>query len=253
MRQPRRDLSSEFVHITQRGLGRRIIFEEDADRRRYLAMLKNKAEDCGVSILAWTLMENHVHLLVKAPSAALSRMMQRVGAGYAQYFNGRHGHVGKVFQNRFSSEAIETDDHLLAAIRYIHRNAETAGVASASVYPWSSYCEIAGKSVDLEGEGLCDVAAVCEIFGGVDEFKRFHAMADEQDGFAWIDGYRPRMSDDEAREIAQRCCGTTFADRIVSMPKVDRDKALRLLKDHGLSIRQIERLTGVGRGPISRA
>lgn len=253
MRQPRRDLPSEFVHITQRGLGRRIIFEEDADRRRYLSTLKNKAQDCNVSILAWTLMENHVHLLVKAPPAALSRMMQCVGIGYAQYFNGRHGHVGKVFQNRFSSEAIETDAHLLAAIRYIHRNAETAGIASTSAYPWSSYREVVGKSADLEGEGLCDVAAVREIFGGVGEFERFHAMTDEEDGFAWIGGYRPRMSDDEAREVAQRCFGVAFADRIAGMPKVDRDKALRLLKDYGLSIRQIERLTGVGRGPITKA
>lgn len=161
MRKPRHTLSSEFIHVTQRGLGRRIIFEEDCDRRRYLATLKNKAGECDVSILAWALMENHEHFLVKADHAALSRLMQRVGVSYAQYFNGRHGHVGKVFQNRFSSEAIETDAHLLSAIRYIHRNAEAAGVMDTATYPWSSYREIVGEDAELEGAGICAAYRAC--------------------------------------------------------------------------------------------
>ncbi len=135
MRQRRYELSSNFIHVTQRGLGRRALFEDDVDKRRYLDTLKRMMSEYDASILAWTLMTNHVHLLMKTTSATLSRLMQRVGISYAQYFNGRHGHVGKVFQNRFSSKAIEIEDHLLATIRYIHRNAETAQRASTPDYP----------------------------------------------------------------------------------------------------------------------
>lgn len=253
MRQPRRDFPSEHVHVTQRGLGRRIIFEDDADRRRYLATLQEKAADYDVSILAWVLMENHIHLLMRIGPDQLSRLMQRVGVSYAQYFNGRHGHVGKLFQNRFSSEPVESDAHLLMAIRYIHRNAEAAGQGAAPEYPWSSYREIAGDSSGLEGEGICDAAATREVFGGTEEFVRFHGVQSERDELVRIDAYRPRMGDDEAQGVARRRFGQGFADRIAAMPKAERDKALRLLKDLGLSIRQIERLTGIGRGPIARA
>ena len=253
MRQLRCELSSDFVHVTQRGLGRRALFEDDVDKRRYLDTLKRMMGEYDASILAWTLMTNHVHLLMKTTPATLSRFMQRVGISYAQYFNGRHGHVGKVFQNRFSSQPIETSDHLLATIRYIHRNAERAQIASTPDYLWSSYREIAGGNRVLEGEGLCDVAAACDLFGSMDNFIRFHQLINEQDGFARIDGYRPRICDSDARAIAQRYFGAEFSDYIVGLPKKERDKALHLLKDIGLSIRQIERLTGIGRGIITKA
>lgn len=253
MRPLRHDLSSEYVHVTQRGLGRRLIFEDDTDRRFFLKTLKEKSTDSYVFILAWCLMENHVHLLVKARQADLSKMMQRLGTSYAQYFNGRHGHVGKVFQNRFSSQAVEADAHLLTAIRYIHRNAEDAGTTAPQDYPWSSYREIIGENVDVEGLGLCDVATTIGLFGSIEEFKRFHEVEDEWDGFARIDTYRPRLSDDDAREIAIKHYGVNFSDHLASLPKKERDDALRLLKDLGISIRQLERLTGIGRGPIAKA
>ena len=253
MRQIRRDLPSEFVHVTQRGLGRRLIFEDDSDRRHYLSTLKSKSESSVVQILAWTLMPNHVHLLIRSSSDALSKFMQCIGISYAQYFNGRHGHVGKVFQNRYSSEAIEADSHLLSAIRYIHRNAEEAGILDLKSYPWSSYRELSGKTDNLEGRGICNTAITLKLFGGIGEFKSFHDEANERDGFITIGSYKARISDDEARSIAVQKYGDSFSDRISTMSKTERDKALRTLKDLGLSIRQLERLTGIGRGPITRA
>ena len=253
MRKLRSELPPGYIHVTQRGLGRRLIFEDDHDKRRYLAMLRDKLEHSGVSVLVWTLMPNHVHLLVRAQPAELSKLMQRLGTSYAQYFNGRHGHVGKVFQNRFSSEPVETEAHMLVAIRYIHRNAEVARIATMRDYPWSSYREILGKRVALEGEGICDASKALEFFGSMEEFSRFHAMENEVDGFARVDGYRPRLSDSDAYAIVSRHYGKGFADSLPRMPKEERDEALRTLKILGLSIRQIERLTGIGRGPITKA
>ena len=253
MRRLRSELLSGYVHVTQRGLGRRLIFEDDRDKKRYLATLRDKLENSEVAVLAWTLMPNHVHLLVRAQPPELSGLMQRLGTSYAQYFNGRHGHVGTVFQNRFSSEPVETEGHMLAAIRYIHRNAEVARIADMEGYPWSSYREILGEGSALEGEGICDASKALEFFGSREEFARFHAMENELDGFARVDGYRPRLSDSDARAIASRLCGEGFADSLPSMPKEERDRALGTLKALGLSIRQIERLTGIGRGSIARA
>lgn len=154
MRKPWQHLSSKFVHVTQRGLGKRIIFEGGEDKRRYLEFLKSKLEGTDIRVLAWVLMDNHSHLLIQALPSDLSRFMQRLGVSYAQYFNGRHGHVGKVFQNRFSSEAIEDDAYLKAVIRYIHRNPENANLADKETYSWSSYREICGRNCDLEGSSF---------------------------------------------------------------------------------------------------
>ena len=253
MRTLRSELPPGHLHVTQRGLGRRLIFEDDRDKRRYLATLRDKLEHSGVAVLAWTLMPNHVHLLVQAQPTELSKLMQRLGTSYAQYFTGRHGHVGKVFQNRFSSEPVETEEHMLVAIRYIHRNAEVARIAGMENYPWSSYREILGEKTALEGRGICNASKALGFFGSGEEFARFHAMENELDGFARVDGYRPRLSDSDACAIASRYYGKGFADSLSCMPKEERDKALRILKALGLSIRQIERLTGIGRGPITKA
>ncbi len=252
MRKPRQLILSDYLHVTTRGLGRRILFEDDRDRRWFLATLRAKLESTRLSVLVWCLMDNHVHLLVHDPGNEVTSVMGRLCTSYAQYFNGRHGHVGKVFQKRFSSQPITSDEHLFATIRYIHANAEDAGCRRPEDYPWSSYRESAGVKGPLEGAGLCDRARVLSLVGGEEGFARLHAGAEHVD-FARLDGYRPRIDDAEALEIATARYGDGFADAIAAKPREERDSALRALKNCGLSIRQIERLTGIGRSIIARA
>lgn len=249
----RRTLPAECFHVTMRGIGRRAIFEDDADRKRFLAILKAKLADSDASVLAWCLMDNHVHLLLRTGAADLSRLMQRLGTAYAQYYNGRHGHVGKVFQNRFGSQPVEDEAHLAAAIRYIHENPRDRGEFQPGEYPWSSFREIAGSATSDCAQGIADADSVLDLFGGLEGFLRFHATSNAESELVWINGYRPRIDDAEAADIAARMFGELFADRICAMPKGERNAALASLKQAGLSIRQIERLTGIGRGTIARA
>ena len=109
-RAPRATAESGFYHVILRGNGRQIIFEDDADRRAFLELLVKRAEDAGIHVLAWCLMENHVHLVLEDPTQALSEMMQRLSGGYAQRFNRKSGRVGHVFENRFKSCPIENED-----------------------------------------------------------------------------------------------------------------------------------------------
>ncbi len=253
MRHNRADLTSEYVHLTQRGIGRTIIFEDNADYLRYLRTLKEKSGAADVTILAWCLMPNHVHLLVRAPHERITKMMQCTGVSYAQYYNGRHGHVGKVFQNRFNGQAVLSEAHLYATIRYIHRNPDDIFGEDALTYKWSSYREIVGNPWSDQAQGLCDTDFVLGLFGGLQEFVAFHEQENVRDGFCRIDGYRQRIDDNEARMIAVRRLGENFADHLKSVDRAQRDSEIALLKDLGLSVRQIERLTGVGRGIIARA
>ena len=253
MRKPRQSLSSKYVHVTQRGLGKRIIFEDDQDKRYYLKTLASKLKNTNISVLSWVIMDNHIHILMRVLPEDLSLLMKRLGTSYAQYFNGRHGHVGKVFQGRFSSSPIKSDAYLMSVIRYIHKNPEKAEIVNMDTYPWSSYQELCGRSSRIEGKGICDIETALDLFGGRENFIAFHKEDGAEDELVRIDGYKARISDEEARGIATGRYGADFADRISSMPKAERNEALRLLKDLGVSIRQLQRLTGIGRGPITKA
>ena len=72
-RQARQESNSEIYHVTMRGAGRRRLFEDDKDRLRFIEKLRALPEKDDVSLLAWCLMDNHVHLLARAPAPNLSR------------------------------------------------------------------------------------------------------------------------------------------------------------------------------------
>ena len=88
-------------HVMVRGIERRRIFRDDLDRRDFVARLDRILPEEGWSCFAWALMPNHVHMVMQGSGRNLSRVMARLGTGYARGFNARHGRSGHLFQNRF--------------------------------------------------------------------------------------------------------------------------------------------------------
>lgn len=194
-------------------------------------------------------MDNHVHLLVEDTREALSCTMQKVATTYALQYNTRSGHIGHVFQQRFHSFPIEDDSYLLEAMRYIHNNSSKAGAASAASYRWSSYHDYLGES--LWGQRFADTRLLLEMLGGVDEFVRF--SLDETADDSYQPNLRPRIPDDTAAEVLAEVLSDLPPSRLKSVERDRRDAVLLELKRAGLSIRQIERLTGIGRNIVARA
>ena len=243
-RAPRWQSKSGFYHVIFRGNGRQLLFEDDEDRSRFLALLEKKTSEYGVAIIAWCLMSNHVHLLLDDGDAMLSQSMHALATAYARYFNGKSGHVGAVFQDRFTSVAISDDGQLLQTVRYIHENPEKAGIARASEYRWSSYGEYRW------GARIIKDALVLEMIGGREGFEQFCT----DDRFA--SGYlrtTKRVPDDAAAEVARSVLGDVEPAQLKALPRERRDAGLRELRGAGITIKQIERLTGIGRSTISRA
>ncbi len=149
---------SGFYHVTMRGAGRRNIFEDDTDRYEFLKRLRAMVDD-GVKLHAWCLMDNHVHLLINTGKHCISEPLHKLCTSYALSFNGRHAHIGSVFQGRFASFPINADAHLIEVVRYIHLNPKDIGITDPREYKWSSYREYLGE------EGLCDTSLVCELLG----------------------------------------------------------------------------------------
>jgi putative transposase len=140
-RAPRLELPDVPLHVVQRGNNRAACFFGEIDRRFYLKCLAGAALARGCAIHAYVLMTNHVHLLVTPSEAgAVGAMMQDVGRRYVRVINGLHGRTGSLWEGRFKSSLIDSENYLLACHRYIELNPVRAGMVShPSEYAWSSH------------------------------------------------------------------------------------------------------------------
>lgn len=245
---PRTVSESGLYHVVARGNGKQLIFTDDADRSTFLAYLERFAEADEIQVIAWCLMDNHVHLVVEDQAQHLGVAVGSLLGAYAKYFNQKTGHVGSVFQPRFFSEAIDTDDYLLATVRYVHINPAKAGICPASDYRWSSYREYAEGS----GSSLCSTAVVLDMLQGPNGFVELCAGGQPSDiGFEGV----VKLSSDEALEVANGIAasfGCADASAVKALPAARRNEVIAALRGNGLTIKQIERLTGIGTGVIAR-
>lgn len=137
-----------YYHVFSRGNQRRCVFRDDEDRRWFLGRLWRVERETRAIHLAHCLMGNHFHLIVRPGAPGLSRLLHGVLGPYAQWFNRRHGQVGHLFQDRFGSTVLDTEEALLWAVRYVHRNPVEAGlVRRASEWKWSSHRDHLQKMV----------------------------------------------------------------------------------------------------------
>lgn len=141
----RLEFPGAWWHIHSRGVERRDIFLDDADRRAFLNVLAAAVPHFRWRLHAYVLMRNHYHLLVETVETTLSRGMQKIGGDYAETFNKRHDRVGHLFQGRFKAHLIDSETYLLRVAKYIVLNPVRAGlVARAAEWPWSSHRATAG-------------------------------------------------------------------------------------------------------------
>jgi REP-associated tyrosine transposase len=146
MTTPLRDeVPDGIYHVSTRGDNQDPIYRDDADRTSFIWLLGRVARKYRWVGLAFCLMGNHYHLLLRTPFGGLSRGMDVLNGGYARRTNVRYGRTGHVFGRRFHSSLIEDDGHLLEASRYIVLNPIRASLCSRPEdWPWSSYRACAG-------------------------------------------------------------------------------------------------------------
>ncbi|KAF1719253.1 transposase [Pseudoxanthomonas wuyuanensis] len=140
-RQPRLDLPGIPQHIVQRGNDRQPCFFADIGRQRYLQDLRELAVALGCQVHAYVLMTNHVHLLMTASHAGrVARLMQSLGRRYVRYVNDHYHRTGTLWEGRYKSCFVNSDDYMLRCCRYIELNPVRAGmVADPADYRWSSH------------------------------------------------------------------------------------------------------------------
>jgi putative transposase len=165
--------NNAYYHVTCRGNARQGIFVDDQDRSAFLDLLNRSWQIYQVRVLAYVLMRNHFHLVVKTPLGNLKEFMRHFNISYTSYFNRRHKRVGHLYQGRYKAFLIDADSYLQEVTRYVHLNPiRVKGKANLGGkerkrelegYPWSSYVYYGGRG---KGNAFLASEEILGYFGG---------------------------------------------------------------------------------------
>jgi REP element-mobilizing transposase RayT len=143
MPRPRREwLAGGIYHVFSRGSNRCAIFTYDSDRIDLLGCAESAIKRHGIECLAFALMPNHHHWLLRTPEddSRLSFVMKELNGRYSLRFNRRYERDAHLFRNRFRAVLQESEAQFFWTVRYIVRNPVEAGLCADPVeYPWTSH------------------------------------------------------------------------------------------------------------------
>jgi len=233
-----------LYHVLLRGADGRIIFTDDEDCVSFLDTLRHSREGNGFLLYAYCLMGSHAHLLIKEAAIPIDQAFKRVGSSYSHYYNPKYNLNGRLFQDRFQSEALNDNPHFLDAMRFICQNPVKAGLSKTMFsYPWlgcSGVTESHGllyspdeMKDEKRRELVTFLRAPCE-------FEHLEVKSSA------------RLSDEKAAEQLARIANCP-PEEIAAFEKAKRNAILQTAHDAGISIRQLARLCGLGKTVVERA
>lgn len=230
---------SGIYHIMLRGINQQQIFEDQEDYDKFIEIVTDCKAICGFKIYAYCLMGNHIHLLIKEGEEGLEQMFKRIGGRFVYWYNIKYRRVGHLFQDRFKSEPVETEEYFFTVLRYIHQNPVKANICKkVGDYPYSSYRDYVRerKTVDID--------YVLEILS-LDSFIEYHNQTVDANCLDICDKVIVRVTDEQAKELIKKYAKCDSVSDFQDMDIKTRDKCLKKLRDQGVSIRQLSRLTGI--------
>ena len=178
---------NENYHIFNRGVEKRIIFKNSKDYFRFIEsiiyfnteiptrMLSEeksypKDDEKLVDVITYCLNPNHFHFILRERKEnGIATFMKKICTGYAMYFNKKYERSGVLFQGRFKSVHIESDDLFLYLSAYVNCNSQIHGIANALDYKWCSFSEYIKKE---RGIG-CQKNEILKQFKNIEEYKKF--------------------------------------------------------------------------------
>ena len=243
-RQARKKSNSGIYHIMLRGINRQRIFKDQEDNIRFIETLQTYKAQCGYEIYAYCLMGNHIHLLVKEGREDLAQMFKRIAGSYVYWYNWKYHRCGHLFQDRFKSEPVETDEYFLTVLRYIHQNPVKANLCiKPEQYPYSSMREYITVSQ------LADTEFVLSMLSK-EQFLEFHQEENTDQCLEISDDFR--LTDKDARMLIRKITKCDNATEFQQLDVETRNRYIEKLHQQGVSIRQISRLTGISKSIIER-
>lgn len=131
----------QFIHVMVQGINKEKIFLMEREKLEYIKLLYKYKDDYNINIIAYCVMNNHVHILINTENINnLTKYMHKINTSYGIYFNKNRNRVGYVYRDRFKTQVISNEKHLNNCIIYIHNNPVKANICKyANEYRFSSY------------------------------------------------------------------------------------------------------------------
>jgi len=246
-RQARKKSESGIYHVMLRGINQQQIFEAAEDYCKFLEILSDCKAICEYRVYAYCLMGNHIHLLIREGTESLEQMFKRIAGRFVYWYNVKYQRVGHLFQDRFKSEPVDTEEYFLTVLRYIHQNPTKAKLCKqVEDYRYSSYMEYFHKSDLVDTEYVFDLISP-------ESFAEFHHQQTEAKCLDIADKPVKRVTDEQARALIKKYSKCETVSDFQNLDLKVRDKYLKKLRESGVSIRQLSRLTGVSFNVIKNA
>lgn len=250
-RKPREKSPSGIYHVIIRGCNKQVIFEEKRDYQFFLRLLNTSRSKFNIEIYAYCLMSNHVHLLINEGDHNISKPFRHICTAYAMKFNKKYQRVGHLFQDRFKSKPVTNMSYFFNALAYIHRNPiEISRTTDFKTYPWSSYNEYFLK------EKICNTKFSKDVYNGSSkEYSQYmtnkHSKPIDDDDDP-VMKFEFRLSDDEVKALIAQLSGLKHTFDLQKLEKSLRDHVIKKCKEKKISLRQLERLTGISLGVLRK-
>ena len=163
--------TDHFYHFYNRGAHGHSLFREPDNYLFILRKIKHYASQFDLTIIAYCLLPNHYHLLVRQDGQDPAGLLpQRVFNSYSKAYNKRYDHSGTLFQGAYRVSPVTQESHLLHLCRYIHANPVIHGVVpEVTGWPYSNYLEWIGERPGT----LVDLAFVRHYFPTATQYRQF--------------------------------------------------------------------------------
>ena len=247
-RKPRVYSESGIYHVILRGNNKQNLFHDDNDRVCFLKRLNKYSHQLKIHVYAYCLMTNHVHILLGQAGENLSLLIQKLANSYVYYFNHKYDRCGHLFQGRFKSEAITDDDYFKTVYRYIMHNSEKAGLEDYKKYKWNSYQVLKqnrSKYIFIE------TRYVINLFEKKELLLKFLSEKSDQTCMEYEDKFV--FTDDKAFTFIKKIFGISSPYKLERLDIDEQIAKCKILRENGLSISQITRITGISRKIIKMA
>jgi len=166
-------VKGNYYHVYHRGADKQKIFYESENYLYFLRLLKKYSGEFEIAVIAYCLMPNHFHLLVRVDGEKdLSKFVSTILNTYVQALNKRYHRSGPLFIERFKSIHVDKDNYLIHLCRYIHLNPLKANlVKDLKDWSFSNYLEFVGLR---EGK-LFEYDFFSAYFANPDDYREFVA------------------------------------------------------------------------------
>lgn len=258
---------SGVYHVLMQGVRHRDIFIDDEDYRTFVEILgklrvesAKRKEDGEVNyftIYAYCLMPDHFHLLIKEDADTVSVTMGRIAAAYAHHFNDKYDRDGAIYRARFASEPVEDEGRFNIVLRYICQTPERMKVSEAGEYAWSSWREYSDYAERGCSDPPKEIPRVCEIreeYRKMTKEEMIRMLNAPVPKSACCLGPRTeemrRPKDDQVLVMLCQMTDVKSMNEFLGLSQAVQRTTLSNLRKKGASVRQLERMTGIGRGVI---